>query len=47
MGYFAYGDNCHSPQVLPWQPFVINVSWNRKLKKLEYLAGYWLDLVQI
>ena len=27
--------------------FVMNVSRNRKMKKLAYLPGYWLDLAQI
>ena len=27
--------------------FVMNVSRNRKVKKLAYLPGYWLDLAQI
>ena len=33
--------------VIRWQHFVMNVSQNGKVKKLAYLAGYWLDLVQI
>ena len=31
----------------PWQPFVMNVLRSRKVKKLAYLLGYWLDLAQI
>ena len=27
--------------------FVMNVLWNRKVKKLAHLPGYWLDLAQI
>ena len=27
--------------------FVMNVSRDRKVKKLAYLPGYWLDLAQI
>ena len=30
-----------------WQPFVMNVLRNKKVKKLAYLAGYWFDLAQI
>ena len=33
--------------MLPWQPFVMNALRNRKVKKLAYFAGYWLDLHQI
>ena len=29
------------------KPFVMNVSWDRKVKKLAYLTEYWLDLSQI
>ena len=46
-GHFSHGDNSHGPQVLPWQPFVMNASRNRKAKKTAYLPGYWLDLAQI
>ena len=37
-GYFAHNGNSHRPQVLPWQTFAMNVSGNRKVKKLAYLA---------
>ena len=30
-----------------WQPFVMNVSQNRKMKKVAYFSRHWLDLVQI
>ena len=43
----AYGDSCHCAQLLPWQPFVMNVSESVKVKKLPHLAGHWLDLAQI
>ena len=33
--------------MLPWQPFVMNVTPDRKVKKLAYLPGYWSDLAQI
>ena len=33
--------------MLAWQPFVLNVSPDGKVKKLAYLAGCWLDLAQI
>ena len=33
--------------MLPWQSFVMNVSRNRKVKKLACLPGYRLDLAQI
>ena len=46
-GHFALGDSSHCSQVLSWQPCVMNVSPNGKVKKLVYLAGYWLDLAQI
>ena len=27
--------------------FVVDVSWNRKVKKLAFMPGYWLDFAQI
>ena len=30
-----------------YQPFVTKVSQDRKVKKLAYLPGYWLDLAEI
>ena len=33
--------------MLSWQPFVMNVSRDRKVKKVAYLPGYWLDPAQI
>ena len=47
MGVILHSDISHLPQVLPWQPFVMNVLQDRKVNKLAYLAGYWLDLAQI
>ena len=35
---FAYSSNYHCPQVLSWQPFIINVVQTGKVKKLAYLA---------
>ena len=32
--------------MLPWQPFVMNVSRNRKMKKLAYFPRYWLILLK-
>ena len=31
---FVYGNNSGGPQVLSWRPFVMNLSQNRKVKKL-------------
>ena len=33
--------------MLPWQPFVMNVSRNRKMKKLAYFPRYCLDLAHL
>ena len=44
---FSHGDNSYCPQVLLWQPFVMNVSRNAEVKRHPYLAGYWNDLVRI
>ena len=40
-------DNSPCPQVLPWQPFVMNLWRTGKVRRLAYLAGYFSDLVQI
>ena len=40
------GFRCSGPQLLPWQPFAMNVSRNGKVKKLAYLAGTGLILLK-
>ena len=39
-GHFAYGHNSHCPQLLPQQPFLMNVSRHGQVKKLKY----WHDI---